>query len=127
MREKWKRYPRDAKYLVSNMGNVIGTLKGGNTMVSLSPYMSNCGYITYKISIDGKPVSKTAQRMVAEMWIPNPNGLSDVNHIDEDKTNNCVDNLEWLSHKDNVNYGTRNERVSNKVKSMWDNFKEGDH
>ena len=42
--------------------------------------------------------------MVATAFIPNPHNLSDVNHIDEDKFNNRVDNLEWVSHRENVIY-----------------------
>ena len=51
-------------------------------------------------------------RLVALTFIPNPNNLPQVNHKDEDKSNNCVDNLEWCEHKYNVNYGTAIERAS---------------
>lgn len=51
-------------------------------------------------------------RLVAETFIPNPNNFPCVNHKDEDKTNNCVSNLEWCTHEHNMNYGTRNERIS---------------
>lgn len=44
-------------------------------------------------------------RIIAQMFIPNPNNLSDVNHKDSNPLNNCVENLEWLSHKDNLEYG----------------------
>lgn len=57
-------------------------------------------------------------RFIAECFIPNPNNLPEINHKDENKTNNCVDNLEWCDHKYNINYGTRNKRssISNKGK-----------
>lgn len=51
-------------------------------------------------------------RLVAQVWIPNPDNLPEVNHKDEDKTNNCVDNLEWCTREYNNNYGTRNARMS---------------
>lgn len=51
-------------------------------------------------------------RLVAEAFIPNPNELPFINHKDEDKHNNCADNLEWCTAKYNCNYGTHNLRVS---------------
>ena len=51
-------------------------------------------------------------RLVAEAFIPNPQSLETVNHKDEDKHNNNVSNLEWLSGTDNLNYGTRNKRIA---------------
>ena len=55
-------------------------------------------------------------RLVAIAFIPNPNNLPQVNHKDEDKSNNHVDNLEWCSRNYNINYGTRNKRCSEKMK-----------
>lgn len=51
-------------------------------------------------------------RLVAMAWIPNPDNLPQVNHKDEDKTNNHYTNLEWCNHAYNMNYGTRTERAS---------------
>ena len=51
-------------------------------------------------------------RLVAEAFIPNPQNLETVNHKDENKLNNSVSNLEWLSRKDNLSYGTRTKRAA---------------
>ena len=53
-------------------------------------------------------------RLVSQAFIDNPNNLPQVNHIDENKLNNSVTNLEWCTNKYNINYGTRKERISEK-------------
>lgn len=55
-------------------------------------------------------------RLVAEAYLPNPENLPMINHKDENKTNNCLQNLEWCDAKYNLNYGTRNEKISNSKK-----------
>ena len=69
-------------------------------------YLVSCG------SADGKPYGKRNQvlwhRFIAEIFIPNPNNLSEVNHLDEDKGNCCVDNLEWSTHLDNIRHSAVN-------------------
>lgn len=77
----------------------------------LTPFIDGSGY--YNASLYNKGIRKAYKihRLVAEAFIPNPNNLTDVNHKDEDKTHNHINNLEWLSHKDNVNYGTNIERM----------------
>ena len=61
---------------------------------------------------NGKAQLFLVHRLVAQSFIPNPNRLSEINHKDENPLNNCVENLEWCTHKYNVNYGTRNKRAS---------------
>ena len=53
----------------------------------------------------------SVHRLVAIAFLPNPDNLPEVNHRDEDKINNSVENLEWCDGKYNVNYGTRNDRI----------------
>lgn len=62
------------------------------------------GYLTVHLSRDGMLKRIGVHRLVAEAFIPNPDMLSEVNHIDYDRTNNNVYNLEWVSHGDNVRY-----------------------
>lgn len=72
------------------------------------------GYLSVGLSKNNKETKFLIHRLVAEAYIPNPENLLFVNHKDEDKTNNCINNLEWISHKDNCNFGTRNERMAEK-------------
>lgn len=63
------------------------------------------GWLTYRVFTvveNGKPKSKLFHRMIAEAWLPNPENKPQVNHIDHDKLNNNVANLEWVTAKENV-------------------------
>lgn len=74
----------------------------------------NRGYLRVNLSKEGQTKTYGVHRLVAEAYLPNPNNYSDVNHKDENKANNSVDNLEWCSHKYNTNYGTRNTKIIEK-------------
>lgn len=78
----------------------------------LKPNDNGIGYLFVVLCHEGVRQQKYIHRLVAEAFIPNPDNLPEINHKDENKSNNCVDNLEWISHIDNLNYGTRNERIS---------------
>lgn len=62
------------------------------------------GYLHVILYKDRKPKSYRVHRLVAQNFIPNPENYPEVNHIDEDKTNNAVNNLEWCDRSYNVNY-----------------------
>lgn len=76
------------------------------------------GYEVVKLCKNRKYKQAFIHRLVAQAFIPNPDDLPQVNHIDENKLNNCADNLEWCTRKYNCNYGTRNTKVSNSRKGM---------
>lgn len=68
------------------------------------------GYLKVNLYKNGKAKTCMIHRLVAETYIPNPSNLPQINHKDENKENNCINNLEWCDSKYNINYGTRNER-----------------
>ena len=72
------------------------------------------GYIVVTLTKHSKNYVPKVHRLVAIAFIPNPNNLPQVNHKDEDKSNNNIDNLEWCTNEYNRNYGTRNERAIKK-------------
>ena len=74
------------------------------------------GYVMVSLKKDGKSSRHRIHRLVAQAFIPNPENLSQVNHKDENKENNCIDNLEWCTNNYNGKYGTRLKRISDSNK-----------
>ncbi len=96
MEKMWKDVEgfEDA-YQISSDGEVFNKRRGklAKTCVESS------GYVKIGLYMDGKTYSRSVHRLVAEAFIPNPEGLPQVHHKDGDKANNTVTNLEWVSTK----------------------------
>ena len=82
----------------------------------LKPGVNNDGYLRVNLYKNGKYKSYAIHRLVAMAYLPNPENLPEINHKDENKTNNCLQNLEWCDRKYNINYGNCIERSSSKHK-----------
>lgn len=106
-------------YDICSNGDVISlSYRGGTKEKKLMPHKDTKGYLQVRLRNGNDKRQFIVHRLVAYAFIPNPNNLPQINHKDEDKTNNCVDNLEWCNNKYNSNYGTRNERMSKTLKGM---------
>ena len=81
----------------------------------LKPEQTINGYLRVSLAKKQKYRHCLIHRLVAQAYLENPNGLPQVNHKDENKTNNCLSNLEWISTAANINYGTRNEKISKTI------------
>ena len=103
----------EGQYQVSDQGRVR-SLKSGKERV-LNPVSDKDGYLQVSLYKNGEQKKCKVHRLVAQTFIPNPNNLQEVNHKDEDKTNNYVQNLEWCDVKYNINYGTRTKRQAEKL------------
>ena len=100
-------------YEVSDQGRVR-SLKFGKERI-LKPGKIQNGYLKVNLWKNGEMKQCKVHRLVAQTFIPNPDNLPQVNHKDENKTNNSVQNLEWCDQKYNINYGTRTDRCSKPV------------
>lgn len=123
--EEWREVKGyEGLYEVSNYGNVrsldrtrvLDRGKWGKSTHTfrgkvLSQGNSKDGYKLVVLCDGKKGVTKAVHRLVAEAFLENPRCCLEVNHIDEDKTNNKVENLEWCTHIENAKHGTRGQRI----------------
>lgn len=106
---KWKIIEEAPEYEVSTQGEIRSRKNG----IMVAGSFDKDGYPRVTLSTKGpngdypksKKLTRFRHRLVAQAFIPNPKNLPQVNHIDENKANPCVENLEWCSAKYNVNYG----------------------
>lgn len=112
----------EGRYQVSNYGDIkrlsysyVDTWGSGRHRdipeMIVPTHSSKCGYKMIDLRMNGKRKRVYVHRLVAQAFIPNPNNLPQVNHKDENKLNNFVDNLEWCTHTYNQRYGTKNARM----------------
>ena len=122
-------------YQVSTKGNVRSLNYHSTGQVKeLQQVKTKNGYLQVTLSKDNKATKFSVHRLVATAFIPNPDNKPTVNHIDEDKTNNYVENLEWATNGEQVHHGTGTERrsktqkgknVSNKTKRKISETQQG--
>lgn len=113
----------EGKYEVSDLGRVRSVdrhvFQQGKSVfyngVIMTPSVNNSGYLTIRLSRNNKKKGLLIHRIVAEAFLENPNGLPCVNHKDENKLNNNLQNLEWCTMSYNVNYGTATIRRARKM------------
>ena len=107
--EIWKKIDIDGfdNYYISSYGN-IKNING--KLLKLNK--DNSGYMHITLYKNGNKKRYLFHRLVAKTFIPNPDNKPEVNHKNEIKTDNRVDNLEWCTTKYNANYGTRNSRMT---------------
>lgn len=119
-KEIWKIINGYENYMISSFCRVKSLdryVRGKNNSIHIKKgkllklYTDKDGYQTVMLYHNNKKKLLKVHRLVAEAFLDNPNNYKEVNHKDEDKSNNIVSNLEWCDAKYNSNYGTRNKRI----------------
>ena len=103
-------------YQISSFGRVksLSNDKARKEKIKI-PESTRGGYKLVNLWKNGEQKGFLVHRLVASAFLPNPNNYPCINHKDENKSNNCLENLEWCTVKYNINYGTRTEKCSKKV------------
>lgn len=110
--EIFKEIEGFSNYEVSNFGNV----RNKKTGRVLKPKKNNCGYLEVSLRKDGKKKMFYVHRLVAIDFIENPRNKKEVNHINGIKTDNRVENLEWVTHQENQLHSFKYKLSSNDYK-----------
>ena len=117
MKEIWRPVKGyEGRYEVSNLGRVRSLnyrMKPGRVQV-LKPAKNSDGYLNVHLYAGDGGKSIKVHRIVAAAFIPNPDNLPEINHKNEKKDDNRVENLEWCSRDENMRYGTISERIIKK-------------
>ena len=97
----WVEVPGSLGYSINRMGH-LRRRKGTKVRMS-SGHANHLGYIYYKMIMpDGNLATRLAHRLVAEAFVPNPNGYREIDHIDQNPSNNCAENLRWVSRSEQL-------------------------
>ena len=103
------------KYRVSSHYGIIQRRLKSGEYTELKYGWHKDGYQMVSLYKNGKHKRTTVHRVVAEAFLPNPDKLGTVNHINGNKTDNCTDNLEWLEHEDNLRHAHKTGLIAYKI------------
>lgn len=98
--EQYKKINGFEDYYITSWGRIFSTKVG----MFLNPYLTEKGYLRIDLRIGKQKIHKKVHRLVAEAFIPNPDHKPQVNHIDGNKQNNSISNLEWCTNLENVQH-----------------------
>lgn len=121
---EWREVKEYSNYEV----NQFGQIRHKKRKQILKPRSNKGGYQYVNFKISGKNTNFAVHRIVANAFIPNPNGYTEVNHKDYDRNNNCVDNLEWVTSSQNKAHAyLKQENKQSRGKAVEQYSKDGEY
>ena len=119
--EEFKKIDGYDNYEISNLGNVRNT----DTGRVFKPCKNRDGYLHVCLSKNGTQKDFRIHRLIALYFIPNPDNLREIDHIDRNKTNNSISNLRWISKSNNLRNRPKKQNTSSKYMGVYFDKKEG--
>jgi hypothetical protein len=119
MKDIWVPIPgSDSKYFISNTGIVESRIPNKKAVV-LSKRIDRAGYVTVRLSINGKSTTKYVHRLIADSFILRIHSKDFVNHKNGVKTDNRIENLEWVTHAENIDHAYMKSLIKPYTKTKW--------
>ena len=106
---KFYKIPNHERYEISK----FGVIRNVTNKKIKSQYISSTGYYMVSFSYNNKSKPQRVHRLIASTFIDNPNNYRFINHIDGDKLNNSIDNLEWCTHSQNMKHAFETGLINN--------------
>lgn len=116
MEKIWKTIPKYSRYKASSDGEIYTpNWKGGKTGKVMKPAVDSNGYMrTMLVDDEGRTRTIKVHRIIAQTFIENPDELKEVNHLNGNKADNRVENLDWVSHQQNIRHSFDNGLQNNR-------------
>jgi len=116
---KWEKISNsDNPYFISSVGLILSLCN--RKIKILSQRIDWAGYITIRLMKEQQTKTYYLHRLLAEKFVPNPYNKPYVNHKNGNKTDNRIDNLEWVTHAENVKHAYEAQLISNKSRKVFD-------
>jgi hypothetical protein len=107
------------KYLINKTG-VLVSIKANGSHKVIKPRIDRAGYATVRLFKAGKTKTYYLHRLIAQLFIPNEHNKTHVNHKNGKKTNNWYENLEWVTHSENIQHAYNKSLINKKSKAVFD-------
>jgi hypothetical protein len=107
---------RNKGYKINYLGHVVNA---SNNKI-IKQRIDRAGYITVRLTQNGNTTTHFLHRLIAETFVPNTDNKPFVNHINGIKTDNRIENLEWVTHSENIKHAYSSQLIKNKGKAVFD-------